>query len=365
MRPTLALAWTLLGVALALRFEDVWVPRPTRRTQGADEGLELIVGARGALLPPAALGTGPETIGEAMRLGDRTLVAPAPMGLRAAWLAEDLTFLAFDAPADRAAVRTLAARIEAARSGVVALGWNGGSGDAEASSALQGIATLLGARARPGSVRPESWALIAMREDHGWVPLAEAYSQDSGVALAYVLAPGQGFPRGHRGDFVLERGDRRGELALDGELAQASVRTPFVEAGAATVLGRPFAGLRFAPTGTGSADAARLVWEQVPIGAGAGLVTWLGLEDGDPAASDGVRFEVRVDGELLETRAVKPGERWRPLQVDFSAFAGRRVRLELVGEAGASVTGDALFLGRPMLVRGYDRAPLDVWLDER
>ena len=94
-------------------------------------------------------------------------------------------------------------------------------------------------------------------------------------------------------------------------------------------------------------------------------MTWLGLADGVSAGSNGVVFEVRVDGELVESRVVTPETPLRVLQVDLRPFAGRSVTLELAAEPRGDVTGDALVCGRPLLVRGYERAPVQVWMEER
>ena len=116
------------------------------------------------------------------------------------------------------------------------------------------------------------------------------------------------------------------------------------------------------------ARSRRLVWSGVELGANSWLVAWLGLEDGASTDSDGVAFEVRVDGELATPTArkvVQPGGRWKAWQVDLRAFAGRRVELELAVDPLASARGDAALWGWPKLVRGYARPPLQIWAEDR
>ncbi|NOT30289.1 MAG: hypothetical protein HOP15_07565, partial [Planctomycetes bacterium] len=113
------------------------------------------------------------------------------------------------------------------------------------------------------------------------------------------------------------------------------------------------------------AEAGRIAWTGVALGPGSGLVTWEGLDDRAEAGSDGVAFEVRIDDELVHSRVVLPGSPWQVTEIDLRRFAGRSVVLELVVEPRASVTGDFALWGRPVLVHGYDRSPLEAWAEER
>jgi hypothetical protein len=126
--------------------------------------------------------------------------------------------------------------------------------------------------------------------------------------------------------------------------------------------GRPLDGLVLAP----AEDApARLAWDDVPLDAGAGLVAWLGLADDASPGSDGVELVVRVAGERVHAETVLPGAAWRVVQVDLRRFAGQSVELELAAEARAHASGDVLLVGRPLLVRGFERPPLEVLAGER
>lgn len=365
MRPALALSLVLLALTLALNHaRDLTTAARPERTL-ADRALEIVAGAKGPMLPAARIGTGPARIGEAIRLGDRTLAGTGSEGLRAAFLAPDFALRAqrcFEVARSPDDARALRAAVEDSEEGTVLVLASSGRLEpvtpGAQSSDLERTLALLGARARPGSATPESWALIALRLERGWIPLAEGYSRESGVALAFVLAPELESYADFHGDFARVRAGERSEVDLEDELEHAALRTSGIQrARPAIVHGQPMTGIRLPPDRTGG--TGRLVWSGVALGPGSGLVTWLGLEDGASADSDGVAVEVRVDGELVKPgrRLVQPGARWRRLAIDLGAYAGRRVELELDVEPLGSATGDALLLGWPRLLQGYSRPP--------
>jgi hypothetical protein len=376
MRSVLALALVLLALTLALNHSRALFGGPRENGELADRALEIVIGAKGALLPAARIGTGPERIGEAIRIGDRTLVAPCRSGLRAAFLGPDHALRAercFDVAHSDEDARALRAALERARPGEALVLASSGrlepSGEGAPRTELERALAPLGARAPVGSHTPESWALLAVRLERGWVPLAEGYSRESGVALAFVLSSDLESYAGFRGDLVLVRAGERREVFLEDELAHASVRTRGValtrERG---VLGRRLPGILLPPVEgpDGAAAPGRLAWRDVELDAGSGLLTWVGLADGESAGSDGVVLEVLVDGEPVRAgEIVTSGTPWRVQQLDLRSFAGRRVELELRAHPRQSRTGDALLLGRPVLVHGYDRPPLEAWAEER
>lgn len=378
MRAILSLAVVLLALTLTLNNARAWFSPPgTRRL--ADHALEVVVGAKGPLLPAARIGTGPERIGEAMRFGDRTLVGTGRAGLRAAFLGPDFELRSercFDVAGSLDDARALHNAVEDAEIGtLLALASSGRlepAGDESPRVELERALVALGARARPGRATPESWALLALRLEQGWVPLAESYSRASGVALAFVVGPELESYADFQGDFADARAGARDEVDLEEELRHASLLTSRVElARAGTVQGQRMASILVPPAPEQSpgqvhdAGRGRLVWSGVELGADSWLVAWLGLQDGASEGSDGVAFEVRVDGEVVQRKSVPPGGRWRPWQVDLRAFAGRRVELELAVDPLLSATGDAALWGWPKLVRGYDRPPLQVWAEDR
>lgn len=375
MRPILAVALVCLALTMALNHARALFPEETLGGAGglADRALDIEVGARGALLPAAA--PGGERVADSMRLGERTLPAAGRIGLRAAVLGRGFELLherAYDVAHSREDGRALVAALAGVRPGETLVLASSGrlepAGGLGPTPELESALQHLGARARPGSATPESWALIAVRLERGWIPLAEAYSRDSGVALAFTLAPDLERYTDFHGDFALVRAPARSEIYLEEELQHAHVRSPGVElVHGRTVLGRPLDGILVAPrrAADGSLAPARLSWSDVTLGPGSGLVTWIGLADGAAAGSDGARFEVRVDGQSVYAQDVLLGAPWRVVQVDLRPFAGRSVELELRVDPGPSDGGDAALFGRPVLVHGYDRSPLEVLAEGR
>ncbi|NOT30110.1 MAG: hypothetical protein HOP15_06655, partial [Planctomycetes bacterium] len=88
MRGVLALSLVWLALTLALNHWRTLFPAPALAGDGvlANRALEIVVGAKGPLLPAATLGGGQERVGEIIRLGDRTLVGACGSGLRVAVL---------------------------------------------------------------------------------------------------------------------------------------------------------------------------------------------------------------------------------------------------------------------------------------
>lgn len=375
MRAALALSLVLLGLTLALNHAREWFeagPPPDAR---ADRALELVLGAKGPLLPAARLGTGPETIGEVLHVGDRTLVGGGADGLRVAFLGPDHVLLFhgfFDVAHDPSAARALAERADGASEGAVLLVASSGRLEPESEDAraeLDALIARLGAAFEPGHATPESWALIARRGERRWKVLAEGYSRDCGVALAWVLGRDRsGEPADLTPERAWFRAPARSEVELAGELPHAARRTSGVAVARERFVGsRRFDGILVPPVleTEGSASPGSVAWRDVPIGPDAGLVTWPGLVDGGAAGSDGVTFAVVVDGEPLARRAVRPGATPRPWLVDLRPFSGRTIELELAIEPGAGGAADVPLWGRATLFQGYEKSPLEVWADER
>ena len=383
MRATLAISIVCLGITLALNHWRVLFPVPVGDPPLADSALEILVGAKGPLLPVPLLGGGREQLGEVIRFGDRTLVAPGRSGLRAAVLASGFGLrlercfdvASSDMAISRDEVRALDETLEAVIPGEVLVLASSGRIEPLEEEARDELARALsrpGPRARPGTATPESWALVAVKLEDGWVPLAEGYSRDAGVALAFVLSPDLDTYSGFHGDFALVRAGERSEVDLEAELEHATLHTAGVQrARPAIVQGQPMTGIRLPPDAR-AGGPGRLVWSGIPLGPGSWLVVGLGLEDGTSAGSDGVAVEVRVDGELVNIagggvsrRVVQPGARWKVLQLHLGAFAGKRVDLEIDVDPLQGSDGDSLLLGWPRLLHGYSRPPNQVWMEER
>jgi hypothetical protein len=379
VRPILALAVVLVALTFLIENERWVLPRGDAHA-GADRALEIVAGAKGRLLPTALIGSGPERIGHALRIGERTLVpGRAVDGLRSALLDPEgrLESQRIFESSSAEDARALRETVERARPGSLLVLASSGrieppAGDESARTELRAALDGLHARARPGLVSPESWALVALRREDGWVPLAESYSRDSGVALSYVLGAARELPPVIDGDFAEVRAPEEVEVFLEEELDYADERSP----GCAVVrdrrvLGRTLAGILQPPVVEAGADAAsgatasRILWRGVSLGAGSGFLAWVGLADGAGDESDGVVFELWVAGERVLAQPVQPRTPWTIFLADLRPFAGRTVDLELRVEPGASAEADAALWGKPMLLHGYQRSPLAVWAERR
>jgi hypothetical protein len=370
VRPVLALALTLLGITLLLNHSGDLLRRSSRE-RGADAALDVIVAAKGPLLPSGRLGAGPERIGEAIRVGDRTLTrASAESGLRVVTLGPGLAFAGqrcFDVAALDGALAFAEHVAERASGSLLLIASSGSLEPAardreETREQLASALEMLGARARPFERTPESWALIAARLERGWVPLAEGYSADSGVVLAFSVAHDLERHVGRPGEYVEVRATGEVEVFLEEELVNAARRDPGIERSVwNTIGGRPMRAILQPPLASaaaGRSEPSRLAWKDVALGDGSGLLALIGLADGASAGSDGATFEVRIDGELVHAQRALPDRPWRLLQVDLRPFAGRTVELELAVDPGEDSTGDWALWGRPMLIHGFHRPPI-------
>jgi hypothetical protein len=370
VRSALALAVVLFALTLALENAAVLVPRRAAPAR-AGSALEIVAASKGPLLPAGTLPGGGERIADALCIGERTLVGDGRDGLRAAFVGPGpvvhahTTFeLAHSAADARALARAVA---DAAPGELVVLASSGviraAGPEAEAIRAeLAGVLALIGARAAPGTAERESWAFIGLRRARGWVPLAEGYSRDSGVVLAFLLAEDPAEYDGYQGDLVHVRAGRETLVELAHELRHSEHTRGAAVAREHTVQGRSLPGLALPAPG-------HITWRDVELGPGSGLLVWVGLDDAVRAGVDGARLDVRIDGESVASQAALPGAPWRVLQVDLRPFtrgaAGRRVTLELIATPGADGAGGVVLLGHPLLVHGYDRSPLEVWAEQR
>lgn len=364
MRPTLALALVLFVLTLALEL----APRTGGAGADAPRALELVIGAKGPLLPAGVVGSGPERIGEAMRVGDRTLVGDGGAGLRACFVERSgaLRDVRRHDIGLASGLASLAHDLERAREGDVLILASSGSLEpreerARLDSERTALLALLGARAEPGRRTPESWALIALRGARGWIPLAEGTSASSGVVLAFTLDGERSLPAGFTPDFVELAPSGGIEVALERELAHAEVVGRAEARAEGRVGGRAFPVI----LQEAAASGARVTWHNVTLGEGSGFLAWVGLADERSSASDGVDFELRVEGELVRSAPGLPGAPWRLFQADLRPWAGRTVTLELALASRANTEGDVALWGRPMLVHGYERSPLEVWAEGR
>ncbi|HEX6884349.1 MAG TPA: hypothetical protein VF530_13300 [Planctomycetota bacterium] len=364
----------LAGLLLVLFALVEHVLGPPSRPAGADRALEILVGAKGALLPPARLGTGPELVGEVIRLGERTLVPlPPRAGLRSALLAADGRLASqhtYALAADDEEAVALVTLVESAAEGSLLALASSGSLVPPGAAGLEALARALralGARARPGARACESWALVALRLEDGWVPLAEGYSEESGVALALTLGPEAELRARRGGELVRARAPAEHEIFLHEELVHARRRSPGVTlTHQARLGGRPFPGIRMqalAPERDGTASSVD--WSGVVLGPSSGFHAWVAVEPDAGGAAAGLEFELLVDGQRARALVVEPGASGRPFQVDLRPFAGRTVVLELRATPTEPGAAAAALWAVPMLVHGAARLPRESWWEPR
>jgi hypothetical protein len=78
------------------------------------------------------------------------------------------------------------------------------------------------------------------------------------------------------------------------------------------------------------------------------LVTAIGLRDG--SKSNGVTFEVELNGRSLFRQSLKPGGGWKPIEVDLQPWQGQPVVLTLVTDAEGDYNFDWAAWAEPKLV---------------
>jgi len=81
------------------------------------------------------------------------------------------------------------------------------------------------------------------------------------------------------------------------------------------------------------------------------LTLFVGLQDGS-SETDGVRFEVHVDGaKRFELKVLKP-EGWQPVEVSLAAEGGKATTVDLVADPLEDAKGDNAVVGEPRVVAG-------------
>jgi len=322
----------LLAITLLLRWSENWGVRG--EVAAPEIGLDIVVSSRGTLLP-ARVVHARSRLHEAIVAGERILVEAddAPAGLRAASFGADheiADYRNFAIAEGRGAVEEMLAWLVARP--VPSICILGTSGDvspdgASAKASFDEVLEELGAQARPHDQSPCSWAYIGVRLEAGWVPLAESYSESSGVVLLFTVGRDLRAYADHTADFVvshlggvqeipMERDATRGWVAGRVDRHRASVGE--VE--------RP--GLLFDPE-EAEGGVASIGWDAVRLGVRPYLSTQLAFpERAEPGGRSAV-CEVWVDGVVVKTRELMDGASWASWAVDLGAYARKTIRLEL------------------------------------
>jgi hypothetical protein len=273
-------------------------------------------------------------------------IPPRASGRAVAFRSFDLSSSDADAAAFDRLVRT------AAVDTVLAAGLRGsampaGPGAEERLRRLEPAFGLLGAQAPPIDVTLTSWCIVSVRRPRGWVPIAEKRSDFAGVALACSLID----DLSHYDDAPLPsvRADPvEASLydALDDQADERVVRNEYfpvrrVELRSIEAF-TPFGAEANTPR-----PVRRVVWPFVRIRHGTSFVVDLGHRTDPGHSCAGVRFEVRLDGELLAAREIpfEPNV-WLPWRVELPGPA-RWAKLELSTSAVEPMPWAELHWGEP------------------
>ncbi|MCH8270692.1 MAG: hypothetical protein IH985_05725 [Planctomycetes bacterium] len=217
----------------------------------------------------------------------------------------------------------------------------------------------LGAQRPPTEDPKASWAYLCVRDERGWRPIAEAQSTTRGIVLARTIGddPLRTLPL-----MMTVHIDRWVEISLIDRFPQASYVTEgFTEIHRPSnaVSGAPLDAI-FAhpPYGERGRELGftenRLAWDGFAIPRNAMFQCQLGIRSYARPNSDGVVFQLLVNGVLIAqrehgTRPFDP-DTWVPWSVDLARYGGQSVRLELrVGPVG-TVDSDHALWGNPTIV---------------
>lgn len=359
MRAALVVGLVLLGLALGARLARE-IDGARRRAESPTETLPIVAVGRGALLPPPLWGHGPDTLPDALLIGDRNLTLAAnPVGLRAAAVDASWDLVSFanhDVARDgRAAAELIElAGLPVGTTLVLANRGSVAPADEDTAGALAAWLRRLGAESSPFEREPASWAYVGLRRPAGWVKLAEARASDVGVAVAFGLARDPTRYDGFEGDMAVATLERRAEVRLELEVASAA----FVEGvrhvpravvghfGLESLLAVPF-------VADGEPRDARIVWERVRLGSAPSFRVNAGLVDGSWERSNGVGLSLWIDDELVRDerldRDPRPPTTWGLWEVDLERYANRSVKLELRVAPAGDATDDHAAWGRPTL----------------
>jgi hypothetical protein len=364
MRSALVLAVTLLALVVLLEVMGSWLGTGAEARTPTSEAVHVVAASRGTLHTPGTYG-GEEALGNVIQIEETNLSFPgAPPGLRLAELDAALELrehVLFDTAGSDADAAAFARRVGEAPIGAVFLLATMGeiapsteAPDARARAALLGdAAAALGAETRPFEASPASWALLAVRLDAGWVKLAEVFSTEIGVVLAFTLDPDLERYEGFDGETLVRRAAGN-EILLYRTLDAAESRPRAVFKYRMKVGGLPGAAI-YAPLPEVDRRAESSVrWEALELGAAPVFRCKIGLRDDAWDRSDGAVFEVLVDGEVVGSRSIgvdgpPDPPAWEPWEIDLAAFAGRRVSFELRVDSHGHGLGDLALWGEPVL----------------
>jgi len=361
MRPALALALSLLLVVLLLNASLELGHGERSPTRSA---VHVVAAAKGRMLAPA-MNTAELPLTGVIQVEDANLtLEPGRPGLRVATLSGSLSIVDhvnYDVAHSSEDVDAFVSRCRDAPPWtvlVIASTDDFRPGDADEVRRLEATADALGSGIRPFDAMPSSWAILSLRCPDGWVKLAEGYSRDQGMLVAFTIDSDLSRYESFEGETMYEStGFRRTQLNM--ELDEVSDRQNTTLQSRSTLGGETRDAI-YAPVGLKPGrQFSRVVWEEVPLGDAPVFRCAIGLLEGAWKESNGVVYSVLVNDELVAERPLgvagmpeTPG--WIPWEVDLGAFAGLDVRFELhVRASGDPSRGWALW-GEPTIESRID-----------
>jgi len=345
MRDVLSFALQALALVALLAGGRILIR--TDRTSEQTQAASILVGSQGHLLASAPLPGSQKRFDNAIAVGDLILTtSELERGLHVVTLWPGLEFNSVDlieTSTDPDSGEKLMSLIDPLPVGsVVIAAVRGGARPAKAElPELDRFPRTLGAELSPFRSDAASWALISFRLDSGWRTIAEAYSEERAVHLAFTLAPDPDNYEDHRSEVFFAKGDGTEAVELLASFMLASERTDDVawnrqaRAGAVRI---PSITMR--PTETAPSN---IVWQNATLPSGASFQAELSRATPVEPGQNWPRFSLLVDGVeagWLEPDTITEGA-WISWTVELGEQARRGVTLELrtdVSRAGTAAT---------------------------
>ena len=318
----------------------------------------ILVGSHGYMLPIATLPGSLDRFDDAIAVGDLLLAHPSmETGLRVAVLLPGLEFKTFQiirTATDPQASERLTDLIDTLPYGSVVIASVRGMvrPPQEALAALDEFPLTLGAELTPFRASAASWAVISCKLESGWRTVAESYSEDQGVHLAFTLSPNTSIYSDYRSDVFYSRGSGRQTVELYPSIKDASFETE--DSGSnrwATAGGVRKASITQRPT-QGTPSVIR--WEQTMVGPNFAYSVHFSLHKATESKLATPEFTLLLDGEIVGSYVPEPSlePAWRNWTLELNNTEQRIVdielRAELIGEGSAATYN----LGAPSISWG-------------
>ena len=330
----------------------------SEQASGLKSAQSLLVGSQGHLLATANLPGGLLRFDHAIAVGDLILTTPKfERGIHLVTLWPGLEFNSvdtIDTSQDPDAGEKLMSLIAPLPVGSVVIAAVRGDVHPEQNAlpSLDRFPITLGAELSPFRAEAASWALISYRLESGWRTIAESYSEERAVHLAFTLAPNPSDYQGHRSEVFYAKGDGAGVVELLASFELASDQSDDVawnrqaRAGAVRI---PSITMRPSETAHSS-----IVWQNATLPPNASFRVALNSSTPLRPGQNWPRFSLYVDGAVagwLEPDSIAE-DAWVPWVVDLGPNARHGVTLELRTEVSRAGKTTIYFWGQPRLSWG-------------